>query len=73
MGGEGIQRHVGDDTQLREASLEGTGGPLGQPIRVVGLFRQQTLLRQRRHREQGDGGYAEGHQLFGFRQQQIDG
>ncbi|MNQ57460.1 hypothetical protein D3C85_716180 [compost metagenome] len=73
MGGEGIQRHVRNDTQLREAGLEGTGGPLGQPVRVIGLFRQQALLLQRGHREQGDGGYTEGHQLFGFRQQQIDG
>jgi hypothetical protein len=44
MGGEGVERHVGDDPELREARLEGTGRPLGQGIRVVGLFRQQTLL-----------------------------
>ncbi|MNO86246.1 hypothetical protein D3C76_776410 [compost metagenome] len=73
VGGEGIQRHICDDPELREAGLEGAGRALGQTVRAVGLFRQQALLRQRRHREQGDGGHAEGHQLFGLFQQQVDG
>ncbi len=73
VGGEGIERHIGDNPQLREAGLEGTGSALGQAIRVVGLFRHQALALQRSHREQGDGWHPELHQLGRFLQQQIDG
>ncbi len=73
VGGERIERHVGDDPQLREAGLEGARCPLGQSVRVVGLFRHQALALQRGHREQGDSGHTQLHQLGSLDQQQIDG
>ena len=72
MGGEGVERHIGDDPELREASLEGTGRPLGQGIRARPLPPSDSSL-QRRHREQGHRRYTQGHQFGGLFEQQIDG
>ncbi|MNN14350.1 hypothetical protein D3C81_1274110 [compost metagenome] len=73
MDGEGIECHVGDDPQLREALTQGAGGALGDAVRVVGFGAVEGLLLQRGHREQRQRRNAQCDQLLGFLQQQVDG
>ncbi len=73
MDGEGIQRHVGDDAQLRETLTQRTGRTLGDALGVPGLGRIEGFLFQRRHREQRQRRDTQRYQLFGFLEQQVDG
>lgn len=73
MGGERVERHVGDDAQLRKALAQGAGGALGDAFRVVCLGGVQGLLLHRGHREQRQRRNAQGHPLFRLDQQLVDG
>ncbi|RMQ92809.1 hypothetical protein ALP97_05210 [Pseudomonas salomonii] len=52
VGGERVQRHVGDHTQFREPLTQGTGGALGDAFRVPGFGGVEGLEFRRCHREQ---------------------
>lgn len=72
MGGERVERHVGDDAQLRKALAQGAGGALGDAFRVVCLggvqdFFSTGVTEQRQRRN------AQGHPLFRLDQQLVDG
>ncbi|MNF90152.1 hypothetical protein D3C84_727060 [compost metagenome] len=73
MGGEGVQGHVADHPQLREAVTQGADGPLGDAVRVPRFGAVEGLLLQRRHREQCQRRNAQCHPGFGFLEQQVDG
>jgi len=73
VGGERIERYVGDDPQFREALTQRAGGVLGNAVRVPGFGGVERLLLQRRHREQRQRRDAQRHQLLGFLEQQVDG
>ena len=72
MGGERVQRAIGDNTHFRHGRLDGAHGTLGQPIRIPGFAAVQGFHVGRGDRKQGHGGDAQLGQFAGFFDQQID-
>jgi hypothetical protein len=73
VGGERVQRDVGDDSQFRELRTQGAGGALGDTLGVPGFGSVQRLEFWRRHREQRQRRNPQLDPLGRFFQQQIDG
>ncbi|MNO83942.1 hypothetical protein D3C76_752690 [compost metagenome] len=73
MGGERVQRDVGDHPQFRELRTQGTGGALGNTVRVPGFGGIQRLEFCRGHREQRQRRNPQLDPFCRFFQQQIDG
>ena len=59
VGRERVQRHVGDDPELRQRGLERPDGALGQALGVPGLPPVQRLCSRVGHREDGQRGDAQ--------------
>ena len=72
MGGEGVECHIGDDTQIWKRFFECAHRPLGQPLRVEGLAGIFGFFLHRCDRKQRDGRNAEFVDFSGFPQQFID-
>ena len=73
VGGEGVERHVGDDPEFGKACLQGTHGALGETFRIEGLAGVQGLAVPGGDREQGDGRHPEAQELLGLAQEPVDG
>jgi len=71
VGGEGVQRDVGDHAQFGQGRLQGPHRPLGQAVGIPGLGRVQALLLRGNHREQGQGGDAQFQADRGLAQQLV--
>ena len=72
MGGERIQRHIGNHPQLRMRLFQGTNRPLGQAIRIPRAGAGQILFLRWYHREQRQGGNTQLYQFRRLLHQQID-
>jgi hypothetical protein len=73
MSGEGVQRNVSDDAELRESLTQGPGGALGDALGIPGFRRIEGFLLQRSDRKQRQRRNAQRDQFSGLFQQQIDG
>ena len=70
--GVGIERHVGDDAELREFLLQRPHHARHEAFGVVRLFGELGLERLVDHREQGQCRHAELHRTLGRLQQQVE-
>ena len=71
VGGERIERDVGDHAEFRHGLLDRTHGTLGQAIGVPGFAAVEALGLGRRDREEGERRDAEARDGFGFADQLV--
>ena len=72
MGGEGVERHIGNDPQIGQCVLERAYRPLRNSLRIVGLARVFGFFLRRGDREQRQRRDAQSMYFGRLAQQLID-